>query len=137
MIDVSVALAWLFPGEDNPYAAGVLKSLSHAEGCVPSLWALETANALVVAERKRRITPAECGKFLDFLRRLDLAVDSQTSSQAFADTLYLARRHSLSVYDASYLELALRRAIPLATLDKALIAAARKAGVPLAPIRAS
>ncbi len=99
---------------------------------VPTIWPLEIANALLVAERKKRIAPSEVGQFISLLLELGFRVDTATSTQAFGDIHSLARAHGLSVYDAAYLELAMREGLPIATSDDALKRAARKAGVALA-----
>ena len=98
---------------------------------VPDLWHLEVANTLVVGERRKRTTQANTVTWLGFLSSLPIEVDEETKAHAFGDTISLARDHSLSVYDAAYLELAMRRGLPLATLDDKLKAAAQAAGVPI------
>ena len=98
---------------------------------VPSLWPLEVANALLVGERRRRITPAETARFLAILGAFPITVDDQTVAHAWTDTMHLARAHNLSSYDAAYLELAIRLGLPLAALDGKLKTAAGAMGVPL------
>ena len=98
---------------------------------VPSLWPLEVANALLVGERRNRITPADTARFLAILDAFPITVDDETVAHAWADTLHLARAHNLSSYDASYLELAIRLGLPLAAQDGKLKAAAEAVGVPL------
>lgn len=96
---------------------------------VPTTWALEVANVIARGEAKRLISEAQSGAFLEMLASAPVLVDHATFSAALNDTLQLARRYRLSSYDASYLEHALRRALPLASLDADLNRAARKAGV--------
>ncbi len=96
---------------------------------MPGLWHLEVANTLLVGERRKRSTQANTVTWLGFLTSLPITVDEETKANAFGDTLSLARDHSLSVYDATYLELAMRRGLPLATLDEKLKAAAQAVGV--------
>lgn len=103
----------------------------HAE--VPSLWHLELANALSVGERKGRITPARTSEFIALIGGLPIVIDEQTPSLALGTVLDLARSERLSAYDASYLELAMRRGIPLAAKDDDLTRAARRVGVTLLP----
>jgi predicted nucleic acid-binding protein len=103
----------------------------HAE--VPSLWHLELANALSVGERKGRITPARTSEFIALIGGLPIVIDEQTPSLALGTVLDLARSERLSAYDASYLELAMRRGIPLAAKDDDLARAARRVGVTLLP----
>jgi predicted nucleic acid-binding protein len=85
-----------------------------------------------MAERTKRLRPAETSRFLALVGELEVEVDAQTATQALGETLALARRHALSAYDAAYLELAIRESLPLATLDEALKRAARRCGVALA-----
>jgi len=129
VLDGSVTLAWFFEDEADAYAEAVENSLRRATAVVPALWALEVANALLVGERRKRTTEAKAAYFARLLQELPRANDEQTSAQAFRDIFFLARKHGLSAYDACYLELALRRGLPLATLDKRLKAAASAAGV--------
>jgi predicted nucleic acid-binding protein len=131
VVDGSVAVAWCFPDEKGEYPQSVLDSLATAAAVVPSLWSLEVANALLMGERRKRSTPEETAKSVQFLQSLPVTVDDATAPQAFGHTLHLARAQNLSTYDASYLELAMRRALPLATLDEKLKAAAVALGVPL------
>ena len=98
---------------------------------VPSLWPLEIANTLLVGERRGRTSSAEAARFLKLLGTFPIAVDAETVARAWGDTILLARTHRLSVYDASYLELAIPLGLPLATLDRRLKSAAASAGVPL------
>ena len=87
--------------------------------CIPAHWALEVCNALLVATRRGRITTQEMSELLPDLRLLPEAVDHQTDAAAWATTLDLAKAHGLTLYDAAYLELALRRELPLAVRQKA------------------
>jgi predicted nucleic acid-binding protein len=132
VVDCSVTMAWYFADEKCEYADAILEGMTGSlRIVVPSLWPLEVANVLVCAERRGRSTPSQAAAWLPLLEALPIVVDSQTGVRAWNDTLDLARLHSLSVYDAAYLELALRRGIPLATLDRKLSAASPKAGVAL------
>jgi predicted nucleic acid-binding protein len=135
VIDSSVAIAWCFPDEQDDYSQSVLDALSSERAIVPDLWHLEVANTLVVGERRKRSTQADTVTWLGFLALLPITVDDETKIHAFRETLSLAREHSLSAYDAAYLELAMRRALPLATLDEKLKTAARTVGVPLFAVR--
>jgi predicted nucleic acid-binding protein len=131
VIDSSIAVAWCFPDEEDPYPQSVLEALASQSAIVPELWHLEVANALLVGERRKRSTQANTVTWLGFLASLPTEVDEETKLRAFGETANLARAHGLSVYDAAYLELALRRGLPLATLDGKLRAAAAAAGVPI------
>ena len=103
--------------------------MQDAKALVPMTWGLEVANVIAKAEEKALVTEARSGAFLEMLEDVDIEVDTATFAHALSDTLQLARRYRLSAYDASYLELALRTGLPLATLDEDLQKAARKAGV--------
>lgn len=129
VLDGSVTLAWLFQDEKDPYADAIVAKLPHLVMLVPRLWHLEIANVLLVGERRRRCTQADSTNWLSFLSKLPIVVDSATESRAWSDTIGLARQHTLSAYDASYLELSLREGLPLATLDEKLEEAARSLGV--------
>ena len=131
VIDSSVALAWCFPDEQDTYSQAVLDVLASETAIVPELWHLEVANTLVVGERRKRTTQANTVTWLGFLSSLPIEVEEETKAHAFGDTISLARDHGLSAYDAAYLELAMRRGLPLATLDDKLKAAAQAAGVPI------
>jgi predicted nucleic acid-binding protein len=131
VIDSSVAIAWCFPDEQDDYSQCVLDALSSERAIVPDLWHLEVANTLLVGERRKRSTQANTVTWLGFLASLPITADEETTAHAFTDTLNLAREHSLSSYDAAYLELAMRRGLPLATLDEKLKVAAQAVGVSL------
>jgi predicted nucleic acid-binding protein len=129
VLDGSLTLAWYFADEADPYADAVAQGLTTREAVVPSLWRLEIANTLVVGERRRRSTQAQAAAFLARLERLPIVIDDQTDARAWGETIRLARAHTLSAYDAAYLELAMRRGLPLASLDDQLKAAAAAVGV--------
>ena len=132
VLDASVTMRWFF-GDGKPqelaYAGKVLDAMKDANALVPVTWGLEVANVIAKAEAKGLVTEARSGAFLEMLEGVDIEVDAATFAHALSGTLQLARRYKLSVYDASYLELALRLGIPLTTLDEDLQKAARKAGV--------
>ena len=131
VLDGSVTMAWFFKDEMNDYADSVRDSLDHARAVVPSLWGLEVANTVLMGERRKRSTQAQAATWLGFLGALPIETDDETSTRAWGDTLNVARAQILSAYDAAYLELAMRRGLPLATLDAKLRAAASAVGVPL------
>jgi predicted nucleic acid-binding protein len=126
--DVSAILGQALDDEDATFAEAVIAAIARAEAVVPSLFWYEIRNVLVMAERRKRIPLARTTAFLSDLALLPFTVDNLPRE---ASVLDLARRRSLTVYDATYLELAQRIDAPLATLDQALIAAARKEGIPL------
>ncbi len=131
VLDSSITLAWLFEDERTPAADEVLQRVVENGAVAPSLWRLEVANGLQTAVRRGRIDPAFRDASIADLQALTVAVDPETHARAWADTLELAARHGLTQYDAAYLELALRRRLPLATLDRELRAAAEVHGVEL------
>lgn len=132
VLDNSVTMRWFF-GDGKPqeitYAGKVLDAMKHDNALVPVTWGLEVANVIARAEAKGLVTEARSGTFLEMLEGVDIEVDSATFAHTLSDTLQLARRYKLSAYDASYLELALRQGMALATLDEDLQKAAKKAGV--------
>jgi predicted nucleic acid-binding protein len=131
VLDGSVTMVWGFEDEADEYAEAILERMPDLQAHVPSLWPLEVANALLVGERRRRITSAETARFIAILGAFPITVDDQTVAHAWADTMHLARAHNLSSYDAAYLELAIRLGLPLAALDGKLKTAAGAMGVPL------
>jgi predicted nucleic acid-binding protein len=133
VVDASITMTWCYPDEHSDYAYRILDLLEQAQAVVPSLWAVEVANALVVGERRRRLTPADIAYFFELLKGLPIETDTQTASRALSETRSLARIHNLSVYDATYLELAMREGLSLATLDERLRKAAQEAGVKILP----
>ena len=132
VLDNSVTMRWLF-GDGKPqelaYAGRVLDAMQDVKVLVPMTWGLEVANVIAKAEAKALVTEARSGAFLEMLEEVEIEVDTATFAHALSTTLQLARRYKLSAYDASYLELALRTGLPLATLDDDLQKAAKKAGV--------
>lgn len=137
VLDNSVTIRWLFGDgsvDDLAYASHVigLMEAQEAEAVVPSLWRLEVANVIVRAEAKGLLTEARSAEFLGVLQDMAIFTDIETAEHALNDTLQLARRFNLSSYDASYLELALREGLPMATLDKDLRAAVATTGATLA-----
>ncbi|MFH1500183.1 MAG: type II toxin-antitoxin system VapC family toxin [Verrucomicrobiota bacterium] len=132
VLDCSATLPWVFGDEATPACDALLDRLTAgARAWVPALWHLELGNVLLGAQRRGRIDQAGIEAFLTQLAVYDIAVDDRTMERAWQKTLDLALQYSLSTYDAAYLELALRRGVPLATLDSALIAAAKTCGVGL------
>jgi predicted nucleic acid-binding protein len=131
VVDCSVTMAWCFEDECDELADAVLDALADGEAWVPSLWPLEVANVLVAAERRRRLTAADSARFIELLMGLPIVVDDRSHERALSQVLAAARQLGISVYDASYLELAMRLGATLATRDTQLSAAAASAGVPV------
>ena len=132
VVDNSVVMAWCFEDEAAKYADAALERLTVAEALVPAIWPLEVGNVLLVAERKRRLTRAESVRFVALLQQLPIVVEPHDSRRAMTEVLNLARDVGLSTYGASYLHLALRHGIPIATLDRDLRKAARRVHVVIA-----
>ena len=134
VIDSSMTLAWYFEDEKTESSLAVLRRVADAGAIVPALWRLEVLNGLQVAVRRGRIDSAYRDASLADLQSLVIAIDPATNRQAWSATLRLCERFGLTPYDAAYLELAQRRQLPLATLDAALIRAARADNVQLAGV---
>jgi len=123
-------MGWCFIDENDRYTSKMLSYLeADMTAVVPLLWTIEVCNVLVVSERKRRINPADSSKFLSLLSSLPISLDTSVPNQY--EICNLARRHHLSGYDASYLELAMRTGYSLATADTPLRKAAQQVGVTL------
>ncbi len=125
----SVVMAWCFEDEAGEYADAVLERLTVAEAMVPAIWPLEVGNVLLVAERQRRLGRADSERFIALLRQLPIVVEQEDARRALGDVMALARDVGLSTYDASYLNVALRHGLPIATLDRDLRKAARRCHV--------
>ncbi len=130
ILDCSVTMSWCFEDESGKYAASVLDAMADSEVQVPLIWPLEVANVLLVAERRRRITPVASATFVRHLSGLPITVASGVHD-LFDWVLPLARSVGLSAYDAAYVGLAQETRLPLATQDRSMRNAARKVGVEL------
>lgn len=131
VVDCSIAMAWLFHDEATPRTADLLNRLTNETALVPAWWFIEITNVLAMAERKGRITPAQSDAFIANLDKLGIERDDAAPDRAFTHLLALCRTHKLTSYDAIYLDLAVRRNLPLATLDDDLRKTAKKLGVSL------
>ena len=128
ILDSSATLAWIYGDETTAAIRAVFDQVADAGAVVPSLWRLEVANSLTMAVRRNRIDAEFRHAALADLALLDISTDPHTDGHAWSETLHLADRFRLTLYDAAYLELAQRRKLPLATLDQELCAAAQAAG---------
>ncbi|MGA2173668.1 MAG: type II toxin-antitoxin system VapC family toxin [Verrucomicrobiota bacterium] len=136
VVDSSFALAWVLKDETTPETDKALDSLGQgAKAFVPALWRWEMANALLTVEKRKRATMTEVNGHLSLLRSLPIEMDETAPDQAWSITHSLAQKHKLTSYDAAYLELAIRRGLPLATLDSDLAAAAKAEKVELLPAK--
>ena len=129
VVDASVTLPWFLEDERTSFTDSLLAAIDRVEYWAPSVWCLEIPNALLVAERKRRIDRARRLEALDQATRLRIQVDSAAPDMKAISAL--AERRELSTCDAAYLELAIRQGFGLITLDRALAQAAQAEGVPL------
>lgn len=131
VVDCSITMSWCFEDEADSYADSVLELLADSEAIVPSVWPLEVANVLLVAERRKRLSEAASAQFITLMNELPITVDQDTSRRALNEIRFIARQQGLSSYDAAYLELAMREGVALATKDDKLRKAARKCGAKL------
>jgi len=131
VVDCSLAMAWLFRDEATEKTAALLNRLASETALVPAWWFIEIANVLAMAERKGCITATQSDAFIADLGKLGIERDDEAPDRAFTHLLGLCRIHRLTSYDAIYLDLAIRRSLPLATLDDDLRKTAKKLGVGL------
>jgi predicted nucleic acid-binding protein len=135
VIDASVALSWIYTDEHSAASDALLARVAHHGAVVPALWRLEIANALQVGIKRKRIDAGYRDAAIRKLILLPIEIDPDTNDYAWTATLQLADKHQITIYDASYLELAIRRGLPLATRDEDLAAAVAHAGAILLPTR--
>jgi predicted nucleic acid-binding protein len=134
VIDASITLSWLLADEANADSAAIERALRKADVVwVPAHWRLEVVNAIWMAERRKRLDGAGVSQAIAFCSQMQVTVDGDTDKHAPTETLALARQHGISVYDAAYLELALRKGGTLASLDVNLREVAEKNGVAVVP----
>jgi predicted nucleic acid-binding protein len=131
VLDASMTMSWCFADESTPASQRVLDLLLDSYAEVPALWSFEVANVLAVNEKRQRLTKAASAEFLQKLSGLDIRIDRSFPAMDGKLLLPLVWRYGLTAYDAAYLELAIRKGLPLATFDKELIAAAPLEGVKL------
>jgi predicted nucleic acid-binding protein len=130
IVDASVGFAWVYQRQATPKTDHLLNEVAAgAEVVGPSLWFFEISNVLLVAQRRQRLTATQRKAALEQLIAMQFVVDDEGPQKAFGKTSELAGEYSLTIYDATYLELALRRALPIASRDEALISAAKRCGV--------
>lgn len=134
IVDASLAIAWVHPGQATPETDRLLAEVGTGTAViVPALWPVETANVLLVLERRGKLTGDERMTAVEALTSLGVEIDHEMSALAFTRLSQLASELTLSVYDAAYLELALRLGVPLACKDGPLREAARKRNVTVLP----
>jgi predicted nucleic acid-binding protein len=133
VIDSSIALAWLLPDEQSSAVDALADRLTAARPVAPPIWLLEVGNALLTARRRDRLTDRDVDRLLEIVAALPVELDAEPAGNSLAAVVSLAREHRLTTYDATYVELARRRRLPLATLDTRLAGACRKVGVAVLP----
>lgn len=131
VLDSSMALAWVLPRQQTARTGALLTRATEDGALTTTLWPIEVANVLLVYERREQLTAAERMNAIGFFASLPIEIDDQTAARAWGSAFDLAVAHRLTVYDAGYLELALRAGLPLATLDGDLRRVAMKLGVPV------
>jgi len=130
VIDGSVTIGFLLPDEQDPLSTKVLMVIQEGWPIfAPAHWQIEVANGLIMAERRRRSSPTDTQTALHLVQTLSVTIDQETASRLATDTTALARQYGLTIYDAAYLELAMRRHAKLATNDRDLLKAAKACGV--------
>jgi len=129
VIDNSIVMSWCFKDETSNYADAVLNKLEYCTAFVPSIWPLEVGNVLLVAGAMKRLRQADSIRFIALLSELPIIVEPESPDRMMNEIVSIARAYDLSTYDASYLDLAMRKGIPIATLDKGLLRAAKKSNV--------
>ena len=136
VLDASIALTWCFPDENTALAEYVASLFAHgATAIVPSFWPHEVLNALLVGEKRKRISQENIQSFLNDLAMLPIVLQQSPAGIVFSRIQSLSRQHRITAYDAAYLDLALDRNLPLATLDDDLIAACKDAQAELIQIQ--
>jgi predicted nucleic acid-binding protein len=130
--DASVAIGWVHPAQATAETDAMLDRLAAGDSLVvPALWPLEVANALTVLRRRRKLTPEEARSAIEIIRELPVVIDHEAATVAFTRLVDLASETELTVYDATYIELATRRRLPLASNDERMKRAAIRLGVGL------
>jgi predicted nucleic acid-binding protein len=131
VLDCSVTMAWCFEDERTEHSESILDRLQTESALVPSLWSVDAANVMLISERRGRLTTIQTSQFVNVLKSLPIIISPIDADSEMDALLTLARICKLTSYDAAYLALAQRTGLPLATLDRELIAAAPLAGVEL------
>jgi len=133
VVDASATIAWVNIDERTPAIEAMFDLVVEQGAIAPALWALEVANGLTIAMRRKRMTAEDRAAALADLARVNIGLDDETNTHAWGATLALADLYGLTLYDAAYLELAQRRRLPLVTLDGELARVAKSAGVEVRP----
>lgn len=131
VLDASVAVAWCFEDERDALGDAVLEALREDSALVPAIWPFEVANALLVAERRGRLTRSDLTRFTQLLASLPIEIERRAAEGIFDSVLHTAQAQNLSVYDAAYVDLAMRSGLPIASLDERVRVASEAVGVTL------
>jgi predicted nucleic acid-binding protein len=129
VLDCSITMAWFFKDESDSYSSNILEQLTNSQAWVPTIWSLEVANAFLSAESRKRISAADVAQAIAQIRSLPIKREEINADSA--TLIDIGRRYHLSVYDATYLDLAMRLGLDLASKDSKLVSAARKCGITL------
>jgi len=133
ILDCSMTMAWVFPDEANELTDALRDSLIADNAIVPALWPVEVGNVLLAATRRGRIVESDSTRIRQDLAALPIEIDRASPETVLKDVIPIAREYEISVYDAMHLELGLRLRLPLATLDRKLVAACNAAGTEVLP----
>ncbi len=133
VLDSSVALAWLLPDEGSQSTDALADRLEREPAVVPAIWPLEVGNALLMAQRRGRLTEKEVDRLLSVIAELPVEIEPGALDERLGAIMSLARKLELTSYDAAYLELAKRRMIPLATVDLRLRKASARTAIDVLP----
>lgn len=131
VMDCSVTISLLLSGENQGEIKHIESLLLKNSAIVPTIWKYEVSNVLCMSERSKRISEAELAEIKNILDALPISIDDLSTTKTLGNTLHIAREQKLTIYDAAYLELAMREGVALATFDKELIKAAKQVGVEL------
>jgi predicted nucleic acid-binding protein len=133
VLDCSVAVSWCFEDEAGPATDALLERVRDDGAIVPAIWPLEFGNVLIQAERRGRLAAAGTATLIELVGALPIRIEEDSEGRAFREVMTLARAERLTTYDAAYLEIAMRKGLPLATRDKPLAEAAARCGVTVLP----
>lgn len=131
VIDNSIVMTWCFNDESSKYSDIILDSLENYEALAPAIWPLEVGNVVLVAERRKCLTESDGIRFLNLINELPITVQQETPDRMLKEIFALARECNISSYDASYLDLAMRNGVPIATQDSGLKKAAKRCDITL------
>lgn len=131
VLDASVAVAWCFEDERQFHGDAALEALKKDSALAPAIWPFEVANALLVAERRGRLSRSDLARFTQLLAGLPIEIERRTTDGIFDSVLHTAQAQNLSVYDAAYIDLAMRSGLPIASLDARIRAASASVGITL------